>query len=219
MNYALTGLAGSGKDTAADYLLTLLGGEKTSLAKPIKHICHTLLRVSKQTEELIEYNPKLKLVEESWDITLDDMENCAKVYYEYGLDQYEEFHDAWDFWVDALGMVEDVENSCWSFNSSLRVIYQTIGTDWGRAQDGNIWLKKFPIGNICSDVRFDNEARFLLDNNYTIIHVIRRGINKANEHASEAGISKSIPVKTVYNNGTIRDLEFALESIVKNDLA
>lgn len=74
-----------------------------------------------------------------------------------------------------------------------RVMMQTLGTEWGRDTIGeSIWIdiaKRSGVGKeflVISDVRFDNEAKYVRDNGI-LIHVEGRGGIDSN-HNSESGI-------------------------------
>lgn len=92
-----------------------------------------------------------------------------------------------------------------------RILMQTLGTEWGRSIDWNIWLKVF-VSNleddskvIVPDVRFDNEAD-LIRIYGTLIHVTGRGGIPGN-HESEAGVKVIKDDVIINNTGTIEDLK------------
>ena len=101
------------------------------------------------------------------------------------------------------------------YGISVRKMMQTLGTDWGRSLDEGIWIKAFtklyPKGKyIITDVRMENEAKFIRDNGGIVIHVKGRGgINTT--HSSEAGIEVQDMDIVVENTGTLEELR---ESIV-----
>lgn len=92
-----------------------------------------------------------------------------------------------------------------------RMLMQTLGTEWGRSIDENIWLKVF-VSNlredskvIVPDVRFENEAD-LIRTYGTLIHITGRGGIPGN-HESEAGVRAKKDDVIINNIGTIEDLE------------
>lgn len=96
------------------------------------------------------------------------------------------------------------------YGISVRKMMQTLGTDWGRSLDEDIWIKAFtklyPKGKyVITDVRMENEAKFIRDNGGIVIHVKGRGgINTT--HPSEAGIEvKGLDV-VIENVGTLEEL-------------
>mgnify|MGYP003475731213 FL=1 len=110
MIIGITGVAGSGKDTAADYLVSKYGFTKVSFAAILKN----MLSVAGLPE------PSNR----------DDKEKIVE-----------------------------------GFNFTWREAAQTLGTEWGRSLDENIWVKltmaSLEEGKnyVFSDVRFDNEAK------------------------------------------------------------
>lgn len=105
------------------------------------------------------------------------------------------------------------------YGISVRKMMQTLGTDWGRALDEDIWIKAFTKlyskgRYVITDVRMENEAKFIRDNGGIVIHVRGRGgINTT--HPSEAGIEVKDLDVVINNTGTLEDLR---EGIV-NELA
>ena len=78
------------------------------------------------------------------------------------------------------------------FGVTVRYLYQTIGTDWGRDMvGGDIWVGAFSRLNageqlVVPDVRFENEAE-LVRANGVLIHLVGRGGIEGN-HVSENAI-------------------------------
>lgn len=97
------------------------------------------------------------------------------------------------------------------YGISVRKMMQTLGTDWGRGLSEDIWIKAFtklyPKGKyVITDVRMENEAKFIRDNGGIVIHVKGRGgINTT--HSSEAGIEvKGLDI-VIENTGTLEELK------------
>lgn len=96
------------------------------------------------------------------------------------------------------------------YGVSPRVMAQTLGTEWGRnIVCDDIWLKatmqrmqhEGTVRAVIADVRFDNEAQFIIDNGGVLVEIKRDGCNGAVGivgHASEAGIS--VPVDVIIDN-------------------
>ena len=110
---------------------------------------------------------------------------------------------------------------------SLRVLMQTLGTEWGRNMiDPNIWIKlverKITRSTatfvLIPDIRFDNERTMVHDNGGVVLHILRPGIQAVGKegHASEIGIT-ALPEKGdryIINDGTLEDLKFkVLEAV------
>src|SRR5690554_2025589 len=99
------------------------------------------------------------------------------------------------------------------YGVSPRFALQTIGTEWGREIiNQDIWLKRAQIEVdknpmiVISDVRFDNEAQFILDNGGIVLRVVRDNSDSVIEHKSESGVSENLVSMTIENNGTLQQL-------------
>jgi len=140
----ITGKAGAGKDTIADYLVREHGFTKLSFAGPLKAM------------------------------------------------------------LAAAGMPEpanraDKELPVPGFDFTWREAAQTLGTQWGRSLDPDIWVKvmerklaQWPEARVVfSDVRFENEAAVIRRLGGKVLHVIGRHAELGENagHASEAGIA------------------------------
>lgn len=145
MIIGITGVAGSGKDTAADYLVSKYGFTKVSFAAILKN----MLSVAGLPEPS-NRNDKEKNVE--------------------------------------------------GFNFTWREAAQTLGTEWGRSLDENIWVKltmaSLEDGKnyVFSDVRFDNEAEAIYEAGGSNILLLGRSVDLGNNsiHASEQGVSNEL---------------------------
>jgi hypothetical protein len=103
---------------------------------------------------------------------------------------------------------------------SPRHAMQTLGTEWGRdCIDKNIWIHscldviRRHDRVVVSDVRFQNEAAALRGVGARIIRIERAGLATDN-HPSEAGIKSLVADITVYNDGTISELETKIKKAV-----
>lgn len=104
---------------------------------------------------------------------------------------------------------------------SPRVLAQTLGTEWGRETvDKDLWVKLLqrrwnqlneanvatfgPLPSlVVSDVRFDNEAQWIVKEGGTVIQIIRDVGRDVPDHASEAGINYGYVDDVVPNNGSL----------------
>lgn len=190
----LLGLAGSGKDTAAEMLRDLTG-------YPIKRYADELKKAAKAVfgenfdnrdiKEIIHYvNP-------------DHMLECTFQMLHTVLNE-SEMDKASELYAEHLGLRSTI---------SPREYQQILGTEIGRAIDPDVWtrkIKNFKGNCIVPDVRFPNE---LLDHN---ILMIRHGVPKGIVHSSEA-LAADIQMQpfermlqtvehVVYNTGSIDGL-------------
>lgn len=109
------------------------------------------------------------------------------------------------------------KNGPTKFGFSYRKAIQTLGTEWGRALDHDLWVKLVAADMeycyddrvVFTDVRFDNEAEWIRRSGGRIIHLSGRAYNLADNatHASEAGVAfvEGVDVAIV-NDGTDLDL-------------
>lgn len=191
--------AGVGKDTAADFIIAEFGGEKVSLADPMKHLCRDVLGFSHQQlwgpSELrnqpdVRYTgdqrpaschvARVKLRERGgpW---------VSQVLPHFGPDkQIEAFHALMVWLEDCLRQT----------GLTARYALQTLGTEWGRAQDPNIWLLYADADAIRRDIkgyviipdcRFINEAQFLHSKKAPLIEINRPGYDGS--QAMAAGVA------------------------------
>lgn len=119
--------------------------------------------------------------------------------------------------VDTKCANKDGEDEYYQYN--IRHLMQSLGTDWGRNIDNDIWIKAFkkknPTGNfVITDVRMENEADFVRDNGGVIIHVKGRGGIKGN-HQSEAGIEIKRGDLLVFNDSDLANFEKEINNICK----
>lgn len=156
----VTGRAGVGKDTLADYLCTVEGYERYSLASPLKAAIEAAF----------------SLPANIWD------------------------RDRKEVVIPWIG-------------KSPRQLAQTLGTEWGRnlvAPD--IWLRclgqvidampREKPGLVVPDVRFENEARYILERGGVIVRVTR-DVPAVASHPSEAGIPDELVNLEIANDSGI----------------
>ena len=159
---AFTGLAQSGKTTAANAFISI-GYDRMSFADPLKAMVRSLTSVTDKDAR----PPEL----------------CGK---------------------------------------SLREVYQSLGTDWGRNMvGGNIWIiagrarlntllgdveSDIIRGIVIDDIRFDNEADLVRSMGGVVIEITRASVPQM-EHASEAGISRDLIDYSFANEGDIATLQ------------
>lgn len=97
---------------------------------------------------------------------------------------------------------------------SYRLLAQTLGTEWGRYVDPNLWLKiaQSRIAqsesferHVISDVRFANESNWVREHGF-IVRIVRPGVEPVRGHVSEDGASKLYCDYTIINDGSIEKL-------------
>lgn len=118
----------------------------------------------------------------------------------------------------------------------VRELLQRMGTECGREIHGyNVWVERTfdkiydEVGVeygfdgalvrvtgdvVIPDVRFDNEAREIMLQGGHVIEV-DRGLGPVNYHKSEAGLSPEHISGTIDNRGTLADLEYNVEMMLR----
>lgn len=118
------------------------------------------------------------------------------------------------FVADLIGYEITDENKeapiYWAPHLTPRLLMQTVGTEWGRAMDPNLWVLSFlnrPNAGrnvVVPDVRFENEASAVRMAGGLMIHV-QRNIVHDDKHASEAGVGVRFDLgdMLITNNGSL----------------
>lgn len=191
--------AGAGKDTAADYVIRVYGGEKVSLADPLKRFCRGVLGFSEAqlwgpSSNRNKPDPRyagplragtshiatVRLREQASD-WLDEVIPGASIA------QRTLARDTLDSWLEDVLAQQQV---------TPRYALQTLGTEWGRQLDENIWLlyadrdaakRKVEGFGIIPDCRFLNEAKFIKDSGGLLLEIVRPGYDGSD--ALSAGVA------------------------------
>ena len=124
------------------------------------------------------------------------------------------------------------ESTIEEIGRSPRQMAQTLGTEWGRElihQD--IWViatanaihqvhsKNPHINFVIPDVRFENEARWIMNQGGVIIEITREGILQVERHSSEDGIPLGLIDFIINNNHDIEYLQNTTRAYVLGQLA
>jgi hypothetical protein len=115
------------------------------------------------------------------------------------------------------------------YGKTLRLMLQTLGTEWGREIiHPDIWTIKaaeFFIGVpsatdriLVTDVRFDNEARFIHSMGGIVVNVVREDREQIDNHThrSEDGVSDSLIDIEVNNNRNLCYLQAIAFHVYRN---
>lgn len=103
------------------------------------------------------------------------------------------------------------------FGKSPRQMMQTLGTDWARELvHKDFWLilagknieriRMDGYHAVVTDVRFENEAKYIRESGGAIWHMKRDGAGTPHVHASEAGVPFAEGDETIDNSGTLGQL-------------
>ena len=225
----LIGFAGkkrSGKDTAGEHLAKLTGFETYSFADPLKKFCSELFNLPLETF----YDDDLKEVKQTFMI-YDWQDNLMSIlhenFYQYLREGDKYYLDK--FYRHVLIPVMMAENSIAqkaSLRCSPRYLMQRFGTEFIRNQvESKAWIlmadKEYNEKGtlIIKDVRLENEAQWIQENNGVIIRVDREEVNKSiDTHISERSLDKKYISAIVENNGTIEELQNGIEMLLEYNL-
>ena len=116
---------------------------------------------------------------------------------------------------------------------SYRHMAQTLGTEWGRSLKSDFWLslagaymadttdtaETESVNFVISDIRFYNEAEWVRERGGVIWHIQRSAATPVRAHVSESEIGHIASDLTIYNNGTLAELQYAVEQALLKVLA
>ena len=213
---AVCGLAGSGKDTACDYLVRDHGFMKTSFAAPLKEMAKIAFGF---TDEQL-YGPSSKREEEDTRYPFSGTcPSCGMVCTDY-TDEPEENPLPEGHWYECV----QCQTSYKKFVTP-RLALQTLGTEWGRRLTPNLWASA-AVNRILlaghdrwclSDLRFRNELDAVHGAGGKVVRLTRGSLSY--NHASETGLA-GIPLDAfdavIDNTGTIGELHWKLNQIYKD---
>lgn len=199
----ITGLARSGKDTFTKFLCEETGYYRYALAHPIKNTVNILFgwddrHSDGSLKEEVQYTRILHTSTLALNLStlFEDMD--------YGATYARDFTSVFsNYCVYNL-------NGLLQYKISPRKAYQLFGTEFGRRTIcDSVWLDMIPDNNlVISDVRFDNEAEYIIRNGWRIVEIVsNRSTTKESSHDSEKGIDKSLISATITNNGTMEELK------------
>lgn len=199
----ITGLARSGKDTFTKFLCEETNYYQYALASPIKNTVNILFgwdarHSDGSLKEEVQYTRILHTSTLALNLStlFDDMDYGAS----YTRDFIEVFKNHCVYNLNGL----------LQYKISPRKAYQLFGTEFGRkCVADTVWLDMIPEGNVVlSDVRFDNEAEYIIRRGGRIVEIVSdRNTTKESSHVSEKGIDKSYISATITNNRTMEELK------------
>lgn len=205
------GMAGSGKDTFADFLVRDHGWVKIALADPLKRFCQEVFDFS--DEQL--WGPSEKR-------NAPDRRYVISKGYEEVVKRFE-----------ATGDLERAASYAEQAYLTPRYALQQLGTEWGRRCYPDVWVKLAlrnardllrPVddsglngfgniqGVVISDVRFKNEVAAIQDAGGTVVRLLRGAPlpGEAGRHQSETEVQE-IP-DSLFDH-VIDNREFTLEEL------
>ncbi|NBV38080.1 MAG: hypothetical protein EBS00_00685 [Verrucomicrobia bacterium] len=101
-----------------------------------------------------------------------------------------------------------------AYRNLLRPIWQWYGTEWGRARDNDVWIRRFhdergfAQNMIITDCRFQNEADYGKRNGYVLVRVTGPNWREPSPlgedvHASEQELLDISAAITISNEGSL----------------
>jgi len=187
----ITGKAGVGKDTFADYLVRQHGYVKYSLAEPIKRGINATFGFTPE-----QWNDR-KWKEEPNPVLCGKSPREAAQF--FGTEGGREFYGE-DVWVN---MMADHWKRLWA----------EYEVECRANDDVRYWPPRPRM--VVPDVRFDNEAARIAAMGGVVMRVIRPGVEPVNDHLSERGVSdKHVHVEVINDSDIVTFLRrcvYALE--------
>ncbi|QYC51611.1 putative deoxynucleoside-5'-monophosphate kinase [Erwinia phage KEY] len=225
----LCGDAGAGKDTVANMMQEYFEGSATkySFAEPVYRLAAAILGTTVPDLE----NRSTKEVTQSWQITQRCLVNARDYFNSINLDHYKDFPEAWHEFVIHLenymqpySSLYEKEDTIFTLSISPRKMLELVGTELGREiLQQDVWidrivrdvaLNKVRVA-IISDVRFENEAKFIHDKEGELIKIAAtKNPYKINSnHLSNKGIDQEYLTGVIVNemNG-LKELEEEVHS-------
>jgi hypothetical protein len=130
--------------------------------------------------------------------------------------------------MDPATLERDKESPVeWLDGLTPRHLMQTLGTEWGRAQHPELWVRSLfqriaarearagrRLNWVIHDVRFPNEAQSIRDRGGYIVRVTRLADVVADRHASEIPLPVDLVDYVIPNTGSLVDLFDATGALV-----
>ena len=189
---AFTGAAGSGKDTAANILITLYGYKKMSFAGPLKDAVSVIFgwprdMLEGATKESREWREQR---DEWWSGRLGMEITPRRVLQLWGTEVGRNaFHK--EIWIAALE----------------RQLY-LAGNDIIGAEEAKI---------VITDCRFENEVQLVKQYGGKLINIVRPGVALTGSHVTETGLPEHLLDDTIHNDGDLLDLEIRIMVTLKDN--
>lgn len=229
---SLLGNAGCGKNTVAEILLKATQGSSLAFSAPLKELAAVLFQFSKEqlfgpSEKRNEADPRKNDVEYQKGI-LDRFAKHGYIWMDTVLPPNVDRLTAFSALIRWLKSVNEAPEL------SARLVLQTLGTEWGRTVYAPIWVeygihraqKLLEAGVplvVLEDCRFINEARATREAGGDVWLIDRpsraeltAGVpNHASEREQTSDEMKQYLSVTVYNHGTLEDLERNVLNLLK----
>lgn len=226
----LSGLARSGKSTAAAHLVSHHGYVRVRFADPLKAMAKALGLTDAEVDGDLKERPCAKLTHAN---LLPLVNNVEKAFKAISVDLLKDDHAPIDLLfgrtapfaaIAFAGLLTQVIAAGEANGGGTpRHLMQLIGTEWGRdCIAPNLWISLWQrtaydvIDHggkvVCDDVRFINEVEMIRSIGGAVIKVDRAGLVSTSKHASEKFPFE--PDFTVQNAGGIEDLFAGVDGVL-----
>lgn len=185
-----------------------------ALASPIKNIINDIFNWDEKHSE-----GYLKEVDVSIIMPTPEQFEAALKFYLLDFKNHEKVLFKNLFFAKIIDKYTDAD-AIWGIISSRRA-YQIFGTDIARTVRDTIWIDqakaRLDKGKrlILTDVRFENEAKWVREQGGTLIHIERDAAIAVSKHSSEDGVHILEDDIIISNNGTLEKLEWYAKRIAK----
>lgn len=215
MIIGISGLAGSGKDTAADLLVRDHGFVKVVFATPIKEFCewafdfsHEQLWGPSSARNAEDFRYRIL---RNWRAARSRFDERALSWLnEIGLG--EKSLPAFGRWFNDL----QVRSVVHGLPFSPRVALQTLGTEFGRTQDPDVWVKvalqDSDLNKVLPDVRFKNEMAGIKQAGGHLIRM-KRGEGLVGTEAAHRSEAEQLEMPDSYFSVVIHNEAISLDEL------
>lgn len=211
------GAIGAGKGEVSARIAKLLDIQDYAFAEPIKEIVHSgkaelkVCRANKETPQKIEmfYGEVFKIISRYFGNNGHDF--CIQ-----------KTNLLFDILSASLESIPGHPGRSVVFTASYRQMYQLVGTDFGRnCINEDVWLKLRPEECVVNDVRAfagapnpQAEPESIIADGGIVVKVRRdeaEATDNTNGHSSEFPVDSELISVEIQNNGTLADLDEAVE--------
>lgn len=187
MIIGLAGYAGAGKDTVGDVLISKHGYSRIAFADKIRSFLYDINPIIKWVANEPIYLQKL-VNDGGWDTAKQNSE-VRRLLQDLGVSGRNLFGE--DIWIwEALGWAVYAESNKNNDDGVEGSVNQNI---------------------VVTDVRFENEAKFIKEFGGQVWQVVRDGVKPINDHISEVDLIGYDFDKVIYNNGSREDIEAQID--------
>lgn len=203
---ALTGPAGCGKNTVADYLCANYGFTQYAFAAPLKREVAEAFALG--ADHVAWYEHRENKERSALRLALRECVDAAFV---------QQMLSSHFMAEDCTGELM-VQFLC--APRSWRWILQRWGTEYRRRQRDSYWLDRMAgslngTNAVITDCRFPNEADFVRRRGGCLWHIKRESVRPVEGHASELVLTKTYDDVVVPNDGSIPDLHLTVEALME----